>query len=362
MRPRPLLLLAAVALLAATGTAVAADNTAPMADAGVDQTVVVNSTVYLDGNASVDPDGEITAVSWSIERPDGETISPDCADCRRTAFDATALGQYTVTLTVTDDDGATRSDTLYVTTATDRGPDVSVSGPNATAPGSTATVTATVSADQASLESLAWLVNGSVVERTSLDGASANHSFSHSFDEAVPVRAVVYDTLGNRGSATHRVSVRSRGSGNFQCLLTACGGTGADATWTEDGVTTITDTNDKEGLQTYDDDGNLVTIKNPDENPKIERRSNAGYRIEGGLSSLDDDAFTSNDDGTDESSGSGSPSSSDGSSLGDSANSAIEDAQDTIDSLLGGGSDDGGSSSDDDSGGGGGGWLGGGLL
>ncbi|MBX0286389.1 PKD domain-containing protein [Halomicroarcula sp. F28] len=312
MRVGALLLLAAVLLFSTSGIAAAADNTAPMPEAGVDQTVPVNSTVYLDGTASTDPDGEIVNVAWTIETPSGKTMSPDCGDCNRTQFEATAVGQYTVTLTVTDDDGATRSDTLYVTTTNESGPDVSISGPTSTVSGSDVTFTANVSAEQASLQTLTWLVNGSVVQRDSLNGSSATSSFTHSFDETAPVRAVVYDTLGNRGSATHRVSVGSvggGGSGSYQCLLTSCGGTGADSRWTEGDVTVITDTNDKEGLQTYNDEGDLVTIKNPDENDKIDRGPNGEYRIEGGLSSLDDDAFKSDDDESQDSSGSGSPTS-----------------------------------------------------
>jgi len=317
MRVTTLLLLAAVVFLATSGTAAAADNTAPMPEAGVDQTVVVNSTVYLDGTASTDPDGGITDVSWSIETPSGGTISPACADCNRTQFDATALGQYTVTLTVTDDDGATRSDTLYVTTTNESGPDVSVSGPTSTAPGGDATFTANVSAADAPLQTLTWLVNGSVVERESLNGSSANVSFTHSFDEGTPVRAVVYDTLGNRGSVTQRVSVGSGGGGGGSdddgqtCFATYCkSNSGADSRHTVGGTTTITNTNGKDGLQTYDEEkGELRTIKNPRQNPKITRGNNGEWRIEGGLSSLDEDDFKSTDDETGESGGSGSPTS-----------------------------------------------------
>lgn len=360
MRAEALLLLLAVLLLAATGTATAADNTAPLADAGVDQTVPANATVYLDANGSVDPDGEITSVEWTIQTPDGATIPPECVDCRRTEFDATALGQYTVTLTVTDDDGATRSDTLYVTAATEAGPDVSLSGPNSTASGSNTTFTANVTGDDASLQTLTWLVNGSVVERESLAGASSTASFTHTFDSTgdATVRTVVYDTLGERGSATRRVSVSNSGGGgggdSSGCYATWCGGTGADMRYTVDGTTTITDTNNQEGLQTYRD-GDIVTIKNPDENPNIERGLNSEYRVDGGLNSLSDSAFESNEDENGRTGSSGSPTFSDNNS----ASSIVQDAVDSINSIIGGGgsNDDSG---DDDSGGGGGEWLGGG--
>jgi len=299
MRLTALLLLAVA--VGSVGTAVAADNTAPLADAGVDQTVVVNSTVYLDANASSDPDGEITSVEWSIETPNGSTLSPDCGDCRRTEFDAGSLGQYTVTLTVTDDDGATRSDTLYVTSTTARGPNVSVTGPDVTAAGENATFTANVSAEDATLQTLTWLVNGSVVERTSLEGASANHSLAHSVDETVPVRAVVYDTLGNRGSATHRVAVDGGGGGGIsantysECPNQECG---ADERYTFAGGDSHIIDGDYDGkVKTYIK-GQLTSIDT--DAPSVKENAGGTYTIEGGAESVDSQHTTDlviNDEG-----------------------------------------------------------------
>ena len=302
MRPGLLLLVAAAVLLAATGTVLAADNTAPLANAGVDQTVLVNSTVYLDANASTDPDGEVTSVEWAIETPDGTTVTPDCVDCRRTEFDATALGQYTVTLTVTDDDGATSSDTLYVTTTAERGPDVSISGPTSTVPDSPATFTANVSADDASLQTLTWLVNGSVVERRSLDGYSSSVDFTHSFDSTVPVRAVVYDTLGERGSATHRISVASRVGGgggvtdDADCFDGNCGDL-ADKRYSYDGESYIVD-DDNDGQVTTYIDGDLTKIDT--DAPSVTETNSGTYSIEGGAESVSDTHTTDmtiNDEG-----------------------------------------------------------------
>ncbi|MBX0302123.1 PKD domain-containing protein [Haloarcula salinisoli] len=290
MRVGALLLLAAVLLFSTSGIAAAADNTAPMPEAGVDQTVPVNSTVYLDGTASTDPDGEIVNVAWTIETPSGKTMSPDCGDCNRTQFEATAVGQYTVTLTVTDDDGATRSDTLYVTTTNESGPDVSISGPTSTVSGSDVTFTANVSAEEASLQTLTWLVNGSVVQRDSLNGSSATSSFTHSFDETAPVRAVVYDTLGNRGSATHRVSVGSgsmgtigTGSYNPECPNQRCG---ADKRYSyENGKKIIVDGDNDGKVKTYID-GQLTAIDT--DAPSVKERLGGGYTIEGGPESVQD--------------------------------------------------------------------------
>lgn len=103
--------------LAIAAAGVATANELPMAEAGLDQDSTINSTVYLDAGGSLDPDGEITEYEWEIERPNGTTTVPDCPSCSLTHFVPMRAGQYNVTVTVTDDDGATMNDTMYVTVA-----------------------------------------------------------------------------------------------------------------------------------------------------------------------------------------------------------------------------------------------------
>ncbi len=110
-----------IALLLVTSTvpaltaADAADTgEAPLVDAGLDQSVVPGTTVYLDGGGSLDPDGSIDSYHWEIETPHGETIPPRDPDAAMTRFVPDLPGRYLVELTATDDDGNSRSDTLYV--------------------------------------------------------------------------------------------------------------------------------------------------------------------------------------------------------------------------------------------------------
>jgi hypothetical protein len=63
--------------------------------------------VTFDGSGSFDPDGDI--VSWDWDFGDGTT-----GDGAITTHAYDSPGRYTVTLTVTDDDGATGSTTLVV--------------------------------------------------------------------------------------------------------------------------------------------------------------------------------------------------------------------------------------------------------
>ena len=100
-----------VALAAFVGVAAAA---APVVSAGLDQNVVEGDTVYLDGGGTHVPDGKLAELEWTIETPDGRTITPACVDCETTSFTPTTTGQYDVTLTATSESGEERSDTLYV--------------------------------------------------------------------------------------------------------------------------------------------------------------------------------------------------------------------------------------------------------
>jgi hypothetical protein len=105
---------AGLLLVAAAMTGVAAANQPPQAEAGLDQEAVVNQTVYLDAGGSLDPDGRIVEYRWSIETPGGTTTAPDCVSCALTQFVPRQAGTYHVTVTVTDDQNASMSDTMYI--------------------------------------------------------------------------------------------------------------------------------------------------------------------------------------------------------------------------------------------------------
>ncbi len=90
----------------------APDNLSPIADAGPDQTLtdVDNDgveSVTLDGTGSTDPDGTIESYEWR----EGETLLSTEAS---PTLDFT-VGVHVVTLTVTDNEGATDDDTVTIT-------------------------------------------------------------------------------------------------------------------------------------------------------------------------------------------------------------------------------------------------------
>jgi pSer/pThr/pTyr-binding forkhead associated (FHA) protein len=86
------------------------ENTPPVADAGPDQTVTVNQQFTLDASASYDPDGTLVNYSWTFgpypySSKGGQIVTHSYS----------TEGEYTVTLHVTDDDGATGEDTVLIT-------------------------------------------------------------------------------------------------------------------------------------------------------------------------------------------------------------------------------------------------------
>ena len=83
-------------------------NQSPQAQAGQDQTAYPGQTIVFDGSDSQDPDGTIESYQWDFG--DGNSDSGITVE-----HSYTESGTYTVTLTVTDNEGAEDSDTLKVT-------------------------------------------------------------------------------------------------------------------------------------------------------------------------------------------------------------------------------------------------------
>ena len=91
-------------------------NQSPVANAGVPQTIVSPAnSVILDGTNSADADGSVVNYSWTeISGPTDGTITGDGNNATVSA-DNLAEGVYTYQLVVTDDSGATGTDTVTVT-------------------------------------------------------------------------------------------------------------------------------------------------------------------------------------------------------------------------------------------------------
>lgn len=98
-------------------------NMPPLADAGPDQTVGGNQSVTLDGLGSSDPEGETLTYSWTL---DGATVGTSAT----VTVGPLSVGTHIATLTVTDPQGASASDSVTITVV--NGTPIAQAGPDVT--------------------------------------------------------------------------------------------------------------------------------------------------------------------------------------------------------------------------------------
>lgn len=94
-------------------------NTAPLADAGVDQYVVTGSLVTLNGSGSNDPDGSSVSYTWSfVSMPEGSAAVLSDPTAVSPTFTADRDGTYVLSLVVSDGELSSAADTVTVTART----------------------------------------------------------------------------------------------------------------------------------------------------------------------------------------------------------------------------------------------------
>jgi hypothetical protein len=97
---------------------ISTENSAPIANAGIDQTVDVGALVTLDGSSSSDPDGDSITYAWSVVSvPAGSSASLSDPTALKPTFLADTPGDYVIRLVVYDIHGAASSaDAVSVST------------------------------------------------------------------------------------------------------------------------------------------------------------------------------------------------------------------------------------------------------
>ena len=91
-------------------------NTAPVADAGPSQEVLLGGAVHLDGSNSTDPDGDPITYAWSfVSRPDGSAAVLDDPAAVKPGFTADVVGAYELRLVVNDGKVDGEPDTVTIT-------------------------------------------------------------------------------------------------------------------------------------------------------------------------------------------------------------------------------------------------------
>jgi hypothetical protein len=120
-----------IATSAVDRVTVTTENTQPVANAGADQSVLLNDVAVLDGSGSTDADGDLLTFFWSFATvPDGSAADLSDPTAVRPSFTVDVPGDYVVQLVVNDGLVNSLADTVVVSTqnlppVADAGPDQS---------------------------------------------------------------------------------------------------------------------------------------------------------------------------------------------------------------------------------------------
>jgi hypothetical protein len=182
-------------------------NGLPVADAGADQLVLEGATANLDGAGSSDPEGATLSYAWVItSAPAGSTAALSGAATATPSLAPDVPGDYVVTLTVDDGDGATATDSVTVTL---NGAPVADAGADQTVDqGDTVNLDATGSTDpENDALTYLWALTPPASSGAALsDDTSATPSFTADLGGTYTVELLVTDALGNT-SAVDSVTV-----------------------------------------------------------------------------------------------------------------------------------------------------------
>ena len=186
-------------------------NQPPIANAGLDRNATVGEAVSFDASASTDPDGSIVEYAWSFG--DGATGSGVTA-----AHSYASEGTFEVTLTATDDGGASGMDTATITVSrTNTNPTASfVYAPSPPAEGATVQFDGSASSDSDGDAIVAWRWNFGDGTGDQF-GEVINHTFVSEGDYTVQLE--VTDERGSIGVTNQLVNVTCVTdcySGNFR--------------------------------------------------------------------------------------------------------------------------------------------------
>jgi subtilase family serine protease len=173
-------------------------NAAPIAAPGGPYAAPTSAPITFDGSASTDPDGSIASYvwTWGDGSPDGTGVSATHA--------FTSAGTYSVTLTVTDQGGATASAS---TTATiwNRPPTADAGGPYSGEAGTSLIVSAAGSTDaDGNIASYRWSWGDGSAD-TTVTSATASHVYQAAGDYTISL--VVTDDQGDTSVSTTRATI-----------------------------------------------------------------------------------------------------------------------------------------------------------
>jgi hypothetical protein len=123
-------------------------NTAPVANAGADQSAQVGTVVQLDGSGSSDADGDALTYAWTLNtRPANSASTLQSANTATPALNIDQPGTYVAQLIVSDGQAASAPDTVAISTA-NSAPVASIHTPTTVKWNTTVTLDGTASSDR----------------------------------------------------------------------------------------------------------------------------------------------------------------------------------------------------------------------
>ena len=177
-----LLALSAAAIVACGGGggSTPVPPTAPVANAGVDQTVGIDRPVTLNGTGSSDANGDALTYAWTLITPAGSASVLSSATAAMPTFTADKAGTYTATLIVKDAALFSTADSATITVTANRAPTANAGAAQTKVAGDVVTLAGTGSdLDAGDVLSYAWtLVKPAGSAATLSNAATVSPSFT----------------------------------------------------------------------------------------------------------------------------------------------------------------------------------------
>jgi bacillolysin len=185
-------------------------NTAPMANAGSDDTIGIGSTYTLNGSLSSDPDSGDSIASYNWTQLSGTTVSLSVATVANPSFTApNVAGILEFSLTVTDTVGASDTDTVKITVV-NTGPTANAGSDDAVTGGALYILDGSLSSDPDTGDSIAsynWTqLSGTTVSLSDPTVASPGFT-APNVVETLEFSLTITDTLGASASDSVLITI-----------------------------------------------------------------------------------------------------------------------------------------------------------
>jgi beta propeller repeat protein len=181
-------------------------NAPPTANAGLDQTVLKNAEVFLDGSGSNDPDSDVLTYQWSIKsKPDDSLACLSNSTSVNPKITTDMSGEYVIQLIVNDGTTSSEPDIVQIT-AINQAPVANPDGPYVSYEGSTITFDGSSSSDpDGDALNYHWDLDGDGIFES--EGVTVTRTWNDDYQGTVTLK--VTDTNGASSTASTNVTVQN---------------------------------------------------------------------------------------------------------------------------------------------------------